>query len=145
MTAFGDTRLPSRFWAKVTVLETGCWFWLGGLARGYGVVELVGRRWMAHRLAYTKLVGPIPNELECDHLCRQTTCVNPDHIELVTSRENALRGDTIVAKNAAKTACPQGHVFTPKNTYTARGKRECRRCRNAATAKSKAKHRGVIL
>jgi hypothetical protein len=85
-----------------------------------------------HRLAYEVFVGPIPDGLQIDHLCRQRACCNPDHLEAVTCRVNLLRGDTITAREAATTHCPQGHEYTEANTYRRPDnpiKRDCKICR----------------
>jgi len=95
---FGDDRLPPRFWAKIRVLEDGCWEWMGSRIKGgYGHFG-VGSRTdgsrklvLAHRLCYETLIGPIPDGLESDHLCRNRACVNPTHIEPVTRSENLRR------------------------------------------------------
>lgn len=116
-----------------------CWNWPElSNSRGYvpsacsenGVV----RRFLAHREAYRRLVGPIPEGLQLDHLCRNRRCINPRHLEPVTSRENVLRSLAPSALNAKKTHCKHGHAFTSKNTFvyptrwgTGRG---CRQCRN---------------
>lgn len=79
-----------RFWAKV--VPTGfCWNWVGGLDVGYGFFTVPGRKFAAHRWAYENLVGPIPDGLHLDHLCLNTRCVNPDHLEPVTRAENTRR------------------------------------------------------
>lgn len=82
-------------WARVMpVPESGCWIWTGELNRnGYGRVWRLGRRVMAHRAMYELLVGPIPEGLVLDHLCRVRCCVNPKHLEPVTVRENTIRGE----------------------------------------------------
>ncbi|MFI9344986.1 HNH endonuclease signature motif containing protein [Streptomyces sp. NPDC052773] len=73
----------------------GCWLWKGHvLPTGYGTVNAFGTVLLAHRAAYRLLVGPIPDGLTLDHLCRVTHCVNPDHLEPVTRRENIRRRDT---------------------------------------------------
>jgi hypothetical protein len=77
-------------------------------------------------------VGPIPRGLVIDHLCRNTICVNPDHMQVVTVRENTLRGNTFQARNLRKTHCPQGHPYDQANTYLHRGKRHCRICQRDA-------------
>lgn len=79
-----------RFWARV---EIGvCWTWIGSTDRGYGVFGAQGRYFRAHRWAWEALVGPIPEGLHLDHLCRNPSCVNPDHLEPVTQAENIRRG-----------------------------------------------------
>ena len=115
--------------------NTGCWLWLGAImpngygrqSRGRGRVGKVG---YAHRVSYEAFVGPIPVGLEIDHKCRQRACVNPQHLEPVTSRVNQLRGDSASGKNARKTHCDKGHEFTDANTYRPpRGtSRQCRKC-----------------
>jgi hypothetical protein len=67
--------------------------------------------------------------MHLDHLCRNTRCVNPDHLEPVTLAENVLRGVSSPAMNARKTHCDSGHEFTPANTYISpRSERKCRAC-----------------
>ncbi len=110
---------------------TQCWEWQGCRVRGYGHIGTgcpVHKQAQTHRVAYELWVGPIPDGLQIDHLCRVRCCINPLHMEPVTGRVNTLRGDTVTARNAAKTHCKRGHAFTPENTYRARLGRACRRC-----------------
>lgn len=111
-----------RFWALVDKSgpvpegrpELGpCWIWRGVKNReGYGRFRLFDNvRIMAHRFAFEVQVGPMPDGLEPDHLCRVRACVNPSHIEPVTQAENIRR------RSQAKTHCVRGHEFTPQNTY----------------------------
>jgi hypothetical protein len=87
-------------------------------------------------------VGPVPVGKQIDHLCRVTLCVNPEHLEPVTCLENLLRGRTVNAANAAKTACVNGHPFDADNTYVAPdGTRECRICRTSARRRCSARRR----
>lgn len=129
-----DTRLPAHFWRNVYInLDTGCWCWRTGPdVNGYGRTSLNGRRGLAHRVAYTALVGPVPPHLDLDHLCRVRHCVNPGHLEPVTRRENTLRGRAgrVNAELAAqRTHCGNGHERNDKNTrYAADGRRYCRAC-----------------
>jgi len=83
-----------RFWARVDkAAPGGCWIWTGAVeGKGYGAPSINGVKRPAHRLAYEDLVGPVPEGLHLDHLCRVRRCVNPAHLEPVTSRENTLRG-----------------------------------------------------
>lgn len=126
--------VAERFWSKVRVdLYTGCWEWTAARhERGYGAfyVGPTRRRVFAHRVAYELSVGPIPEGLSLDHLCRNTGCVRPDHLEPVPHRENVVRGVSPVAENAAKTRCPKGHEY---DRTTARGDgrvmRTCSTCR----------------
>lgn len=96
----------------------------------------------AHRYAYEHFIGPIPEGLQVDHLCRVRNCVNPDHLEAVTCRENVLRGDGVAAANARATHCPQGHAYDEANTYTwTNGGRHCRACARIKTREQRARTR----
>lgn len=122
-------KVAERFWAKFRKTE-GCWEWRGSKARdGYGIFWHKGRQLSAHRLVYTLTSGPIPPGLTLDHLCRNTGCVNPSHLEPVSMRENTLRGTTGPAQNARKTQCQYGHSFDLFNTYYWHQHRICRMCR----------------
>jgi hypothetical protein len=124
------------FWSRVEVpyQPSCCWEWTGPKNKdGYGRstywigYKNVAR--MAHRLAYTLLIGEIPDGLTLDHLCRNRCCVNPDHLQPATLKVNTLRGQTIPARHAKKTHCIHGHEFNFENTYVNRlGHRVCRVC-----------------
>lgn len=104
-----------RFWSKVLMVEN-CWEWIGGrTGSGYGVLWVNGKDVSAHRFSYELHRGPIPAGLAIDHLCRNRGCVNPDHMEPVTTRENLLRGVSPVAVNHVKTHCKNGHELTKEN------------------------------
>lgn len=120
----------ARFWTYVAQGLGGCLLWIGAIdEHGYGRFGLGLRAVLAHRWAYERFVGAVPDGLEPDHLCRTPGCVNPEHLELVTHRANVLRGDSPAAVNARKTHCDYGHEFTPENTaITPRGHRRCREC-----------------
>lgn len=118
-----------RFMSKVREEDRGyatpCWIWHGSdRGDGYGSFWLDGRTDLAHRVAYTLLIGPIPEGAELDHLCRVRSCVRPLHLEPVTKRVNVLRSNNPMAINARKTTCRRGHPFTG----TWRGRRTCRTC-----------------
>lgn len=135
-----DSRRPTtqeRFWAKVNKDgPNGCWLWTAAycLSSGdnkYGTFKLAGRRVAPHRFAYESLVGPVPEGLELDHLCRNTLCVNPQHLEAVTHRVNIGRGlKAVPGIRSRQTACIHGHPFDEENTYHWGGWRHCRACGN---------------
>ena len=122
--------MADRLLGKVCVCPSGCWIWLGVIANtGYGEVRFLGRKWLAHRLSYENFVGPIPDGLVIDHLCRQPSCINPAHLEPVTIGENVRRGMSLAAQRARQTECLRGHPFDDTNTsIRANGSRRCRRC-----------------
>jgi hypothetical protein len=123
-----------RFAPKIALTDAGCIEWLAGTnGVGYGQLNVqidgANRHYYAHRWSYEYHVGPIPKGMHLDHLCRNTRCVNPDHLEPVTLAENVLRGVSSPAMNARKTHCDSGHEFTPANTYISpRSERKCRAC-----------------
>lgn len=111
--------------SRVLIREDGCWLWTGDANNvGYGKVRRNGKAHRAHRYAYEQLVGPIPEGLTLDHLCRVRLCVNPAHLEPVTLRENVMRGTSVTAINAKKTHCPRGHEYD--RIYA--GHRKCQTC-----------------
>lgn len=126
----GDT-VQSRLMAKVAVDDNGCWIWQGAqTGTGYGHMWDGAKVRRTHRIAYEIHVGPIPEGLHLDHLCRVRLCCNPAHLEPVTIRENLLRGVGFAAVHAAQTHCIHGHEFTEANTRIDRlGRRFCRACR----------------
>ncbi len=122
--------LEERLLTKIAMdAETGCWVWTGTkTSTGYGVIHEGGvdggRRLRAHRVAYELFVGPIPEGLVLDHLCRNPLCVNPEHLEPVTIGENVRRGEP-----PNRTQCPRGHAYDDDNTYRRpSGGRVCRTC-----------------
>ena len=139
MAQLGDERLPASFWRKVQPCpKTGCWIWEGSTANGYGRIGRDG----AHRVAYRALAGEVPEGKELDHICRLRACVNPEHLEPVTRRDNLLRGSTIAARNAAATHCPRGHEYSEENTYyRPSGARKCRACQREKEAATRARWR----
>lgn len=137
-------RSTQRFWSKVKKTDS-CWNWIGYIhSDGYGGFWINGKTKQAHRIAYELIKGKIPNGLQLDHLCRNRKCVNPDHLEPVTARENILRGEGQAFVNSNKTHCKRGHKFTKNNTYQRNGKRHCRTCRNSTMSKLR-KERKLIV
>jgi len=136
------TRLSwaERFWDRVdrSAGVSACWPWLGRRTRdGYGLVEDPhGHTRYAHRVMYGMRVSPIPDGMVIDHLCRMPHCVNPAHMEVVTSGENTRRGAGISARNAQKTMCPQGHPYDAENTLRyPNGSRKCLICKRTRERK----------
>lgn len=109
--------------------STKCWNWAGSTNKGYSRFNNGNKTVDGHRWSYERFRGSIPEGLQVDHLCRNRKCVNPYHMELVTSRENTLRGENQAAKRAAQTHCLRGHEFTPANTsMTKHNQRRCLAC-----------------
>lgn len=133
----------SVFWSFVdkSQVGTGCWHWTGstnGVGYGSFTRASLSKVRMTHRIAYELTIGAIPTGLELDHLCRDTLCCNPAHLEPVTRAENIRRGMMAIAsrRKGERTHCVNGHEFTPNNTImsTQNGFREgyksrvCRAC-----------------
>jgi hypothetical protein len=115
-----------------------CWLWPVPGSNGYGAAFYAGKTIGAHRAVYDYLVGPIPDGLTLDHLCRVRNCVNPAHLDPCTIRENILRSEGRAAQNARKDTCPRGHVFDTVNVKDGREERACSIC---ACEHTKAWHR----
>ena len=136
--------LPFRFWRHVGLNESGCLVWCGRhLERGYGRFTIGYARAQAHVWAYRNIVGPIPEGMVLDHLCRNRACVNPFHLEPVSLGENVLRGETRAANNKAKTHCPRGHLYAGQNLYVkprghGRTSRVCIICRTETKRRCRA-------
>ena len=130
--------LDERLWERVVEADDGCWLWTGAPnTYGYGQIGeggYHGRKLMVHRVAYTLVVGVIPAGMEIDHLCRNRMCVNPAHLEVVTGRENTLRGNGPAGRNARKTHCPRGHALTGENVKRTGRSRYCAMCKQAQGA-----------
>ena len=112
------------FWSNVEKTDS-CWIWTGAKFHGYGAFSLKGKRWStwkAHRLAFFLTKGKLPR-LDLDHLCRNPSCVNPEHLDPVTHAIN-------MARKPINKACPNGHAYTPENKYfRPNGHYYCRICR----------------
>lgn len=123
-------RIPIEYRLEAKIDKTAdCWFWNGQLTHnGYGqFVYREGQQtkcMMAHRAVYQVFVGPIPIGKVLDHLCRNRNCVNPEHLEPVTHRENIVR-----APRWASDTCKRGHKYGEQaDYYTATGLRRCLEC-----------------
>ena len=121
-----------KFMAKVTKTKT-CWIWQGCLTHnGYGQLRRNNKSWLAHRYSYVLFKGSIPNGMVLDHLCRVRNCVNPEHLEPVTNRENLLRG---IPGN--KTHCPHGHEYTQENSAYYKNYKYCKTCNRQRAARNR--------
>lgn len=149
-----DHSVQERIRANVTVNDAGCWIWNRSLGTaGYGQMyyQAPGERarmQSAHRTSYRVFIGPIPEGLELDHLCRVRRCVNPEHLDPVPHQTNVLRSPIAIgAINGAKTHCRAGHPFSAENTrFSMKGKqpmRVCRACSREAGARYKARQRAL--
>lgn len=140
-----DLTLPARIAAKVRRDdETGCWPWMGFIqSNGYGKVYFDRKVRLAHRVVYELLVGPIPDGLVLDHLCRHRSCVNPAHLRATTIRENTLATGSLArsALAAARLSCVHGHDYTLANTYLSARGRVCRTCHRERQTSRRAAHR----
>lgn len=127
--------LPDKILVRTRLSPSGCWEFTGAKhSGGYGQVRWQGRTAYVHRLAYELLVGPIPNRMQIDHLCRNRACCFPNHLEVVTAAENTRRGEP-----AQRTHCPAGHPYDERNTYLrSDGRRMCRRCHALRVTRTKA-------
>lgn len=130
--------LRVRLQAGYDIVEkTGCWIWRGATRNGYGSLHVRAEdgKWRmgyAHRIMFEQIKGKIPDDLQLDHLCRNTRCVNPEHLEAVTPLVNVRRGlagQVIAARNLSKEFCPRGHIYSGYNLIIKpNGKRQCRKC-----------------
>jgi len=117
-----NTSVIERFWKYVSISE-GCWDWIGAKNCGYGAFSIERKRIVAHRFSYALHGGALNRKLSIDHTCRNKACVKPAHLDLVTVRENTVRGKAII------THCPKGHEYSKSNTYLWRGReRYCKTC-----------------
>jgi HNH endonuclease len=149
------TAQRERLFSRLVIDSSGCLLWTGNLDKyGYGRIQVgsringTNRMLTAYQVMYALFVGPVPDGLELDHLCRVRRCAAPDHLEPVTHRANLLRGNTLNARHSAATHCPQNHEYDLLNTYfTAEGWRSCRACwtdSNRRRAAAKAAQRRAL-
>lgn len=131
-----------RFWSRVNKTKS-CWIWTGYISpKGYGECYFKGKTCRAYRVSFEMVNGPIPDGMEIDHLCRNRACVNPEHLEAVSKRENILRGVCPPAINRRKKKCNNGHEYNAENTMISkRGSRVCRLCKVAEGIRGRARKR----
>ena len=118
-----------------------CIRWPGSIdSHGYGVAAFLDRtRTAAHRLVWQMANGPVPDGLVVDHLCRNRWCVNVNHLDVTTNRENIRRGLRV----ALRTHCAQGHPFDGDNLVVADGRRYCRTCRRESSTRARERRRAL--
>lgn len=109
--------LPKRMQNKIKINKNNnCWEWVGSNnGVGYGEIRINNKKKYTHRIVYELLVGPIPENKQIDHLCRNRCCCNPEHLEPVTPKENVNRGIT-EKPHLIKEYCINGHLYS-ENTY----------------------------
>lgn len=124
--------INDRFFEKVSKSDA-CWVWIGAKRHGYGAFGVGRKSVPAHRMSLLLAGKSIPDGYDVDHLCRNPECVNPEHLEAVTHRENVQRGlagEHMKHKQATRTTCKKGHPSTPNNSrWRKDGKwKSCRIC-----------------
>ena len=137
------SKIEKTDFCPVDGLKGGCWLWKATIRsqRGYGAFTVSKRSIMpAHRTVYRILRGPIRDGLVLDHLCRVRSCVNPDHLEPVTARENIRRGNGVCGVNIRMEICKNGHQF---DEVRRDGKRGCSICRRERLRRWRAKQKGI--
>ena|SRR3990167_6885578 len=106
-----------------------CWQWSWANFKEYGIITYLGKNIKVHRFAYELRYGQLTSGLELDHICRNTSCFNPQHLEQVTHQENMIRSIPYRIYEI-KEECPQGHLYSGYNLYISpSGQRVCRECK----------------
>lgn len=127
-----------RFHAGILVTDSGCWEWQGATTRGYGRFMAAGMNVLVHRFAYETFVGPIPEGMHLDHLCRNRSCANPAHLEPVDAAENNRRS---APYREVTITCRNGHDRATFGYVRNDGRTECRRCTREQAARYDREHR----
>ena len=130
-----------RFFDKIK-RSADCWEWTAGKDKnGYGVFKFKGKNQKAHRISYELFKKKIQKGKVIDHLCRNSGCVNPHHLEVVSQKENIRRGMAPAAHNMRLTHCRRGHEFTKENIYKRKdNRRHCRTCGAERSKKQREKN-----
>lgn len=148
--------INQRFFSKILKLPSGCWLWLGAIQGkyykkdngGYGSFRYFGVVTPAHIASCRIHKIEIPEGMHVDHLCRITSCVNPDHLEIVTPLENFKRGEAYKGSfHKNKTHCPSGHKYTEENTayvHKYDGSNKYRRCKKCLSIAGKKRNRKTV-
>jgi len=148
--AFLDSTQELSLWKRIygnyVVANSGCWEWTGNNKKddyGYSYLSLnfKGKKNLTlgvYRAMYALIHGLPAKGLHLDHLCRNVNCINPKHLEPVTTQENQKRSPvSITTVNSSKTHCLNGHEFNEQNTYIPpkrQNRRECRTCKRQRSA-----------
>jgi hypothetical protein len=150
-----DITLRDRLYARLEPDPCGCLLWTRARdAKGYGRIAVRGqdgkiRSGYVHIAAWVLEKGPVPAGFELDHVkargCLHRHCANVAHMEVLTHKENLMRGGGVGAVNAAKECCPADHPYDEANTYIdKRGCRICRACRRDRQRQWRAEHPGYF-
>lgn len=125
-----------------TNAKYGCWLWLGHGLGAYGGLYVGKEHLYAHRYSYELHVGPIPEGLVIDHLCRNPLCIRPSHLEAVTQLENVHRGNSMLRK----THCDYGHSLEDGYPYKRHGREyvKCKPCAIETQRRYKAQKKLVL-
>lgn len=118
--------LPQNIQSKV-LIENSCWQWTGAVAGGYARLRFNSKTQLAHRVIYELLVGKIPKGMVVDHKCNNKSCVNPEHLDLVTQGLNVRRAN---GDGTTDHLCRNKlHLWVEDNIYTnPHGIKTCRSC-----------------
>lgn len=148
MSEFEPDKHMYRFLSKVVKTES-CWVWQAAtIRRGYGEFWDGKRKLLAHRWIWSQRNGEIPPGHFIDHMCRNPSCVNPDHLRAVTPRVNALENNNSpTAINHRKTHCKHGHEFSGENLIRRNPhdpRRVCRECKRASDRRQQLRHGAKI-
>lgn len=137
--------LKQRILSNIKINSNGCWIWQRRVqSNGYGQISVGSRtdgtnkNTTAHRISYITFNGEIADGLQIDHLCKVRVCVNPDHLEAVTAKENVHRSNAKFKQQIKRTHCPKGHEYSEDNMYTYKTRiggicRNCKTCMKERT------------